>query len=185
MLCFAHLVLIHVFVILFISYLFDSSYNDAEGHYYSVSGLMLQNRVNAHFLGCLAAFALYHVYSCVSRKLDIAPAYAVCTYAMAIGVLVYDLDTSRVMHFVFLFTFMLSLTAMNAMVFRAVGQYYMHFAVYCTVTLLFALVVAFAQPWANIHTALELLWLSSIYYIVCVLSRIATEPEYSDEELCA
>ena len=168
-------------IIICITYLFADSYNETEHHYRSISGIMTQNRMAAHFIGNLANFALWAIYDSFIeffvlprlRHLNLV------VYVMGVGVLAYDLDQAHVMHFVFLVLYVAALSLLNVLIalhWRAIRMWVL---AQVSVAKGFVFVTVFWSRWSNIHTALELAWVFVTYMTICAATYFIDRPRYT------
>lgn len=179
MLFWPHLILLHSILILGISYLFESSFNVHEKHYRSVSGLIARAHGEGHFIGNLVNLSVLLIYTHVARKLFLKSIEnaSLCCAVTGIGLLAFDIDEYRIMHFVFLVLFATAFCVLNLLLARVYKILFQHVAVVlCTTIVFFTLICLW--PWSNIHTAAELTWLASCYYMIWAITYYLDHVQY-------
>lgn len=168
MLFLAHLIILKAFVLLIIAYSFEDSYNKAENHYRSVSGIIVIFR--AKFVAIAVVMAFYLIYDTfASRFRDINLRYCnLLNFFIACALVTYDVFAYRYEHFVLLGLlgfFQIFQSVFYAMQFKELRP---HASVFVLYTLIFFLVAIVHQPWTNVQIAFELVWCIFLYYMACV-----------------
>lgn len=171
MLLVAHLILLHALLITLLSYLFEDSYNVHERHYRSVSGMLAISGAPGQFVASMANMAVFLIYSNTAQisHTKNMPILNFAGWLAGAGMICFDSINTHTVHLLFLLLFIIIIILNHTCLAYKYAQLRFHVYILLTVTKTFTFFLLF-YTWSNWHTFIEIMWLLTIYYNLCVLT---------------
>lgn len=174
MLLAAHVIFMQTMILLLLVYTQPYAYNEAEGHYRSVSGLIATTSPVGYMIAHLNNWAVFILYSRLAHRLHSDLLICMCSISCILATVlisfnIYEFHDFHMFMWFFLLAFFTGLNLYLALKHPMLRRHLVPYFMATTAILLWTLLF----PWHNVHTIIEVCWIFTIYYNCYAITYLA------------